>query len=448
MHDLDKLLKQYLKNIEPDNNDLSEYFNAYQLVVEKFGYAPIIQPGQIKLLGWDLEYLCGGALANFIDQILVRRLNDFIPENDRPLILDCGANIGFSSLNYKRQFPNARIIAFEPDPEFVPVLRHNLERNGCGNVEVVDAAVWIKNGTSHWRSEGIDGSHLSAETGETAKTTTVRTVDLRDYLDEPVDLIKMDIEGAEYEAINHVGRNLRNVKAMSIECHLEQKTIVPFGKMLKVLAAAGFMLSINSFGEWRDLIRQTPVMADHHENYVLVSAWRGLTPSTLARSSWIPNAGVAPINDHADQIRYMIHQASAPLEILKSYALHGGKALKRVILDRPYKKEIGFSWIIRLEDLKLFADNAEHSNRSALLLYEDGKLLSPAHAMHDDIRNLGAGRYSHWDEDLFFSTADGSDPNTNGRVYRIVYRLPDVVDKQGFFARMISRLDVFSRRKN
>jgi FkbM family methyltransferase len=422
MFNLDNLLEQYLKIIEPDNNDLSEYFKAYRFIVDKFGYEPIIQPGQIQLLGWDLEYRSIGAtLPNFIDQILIRRLNDFIPDNDRPLILDCGANIGFSSLSYKRQSPNARIIAFEPDPEFVPLLRRNLERNSAGDVEVVDAAVWVENGISQWYCEGIDGSHLSTETGETVKTTTVRTVDLGDYLNEPVDLIKMDIEGTEYDVINHVGEKLKFVKAMSIECHLDQKKIVPFGKMLGILSAAGFQLSINSFGPWRDLIHQPPVLADHHENYILVSAWRGLTPSAPTRASWVPGIGVAPILDYANHIRYIIQQASAPLDILKSYALRGEKALKRVVLNRPYQKEIGFSWAIRLEDLKLSADDGEHLTRSALLLYEDDELLQPAHAMHDDIRNLGAGRYSHWNEELYFSTSDGSDPNTNGRVYRIIY---------------------------
>jgi len=60
MLDLENLLAEYLKNIEPDNSYLFEYFKAYQFVIDKFGYEPIIQPGQIQILGWDLEYLCWG----------------------------------------------------------------------------------------------------------------------------------------------------------------------------------------------------------------------------------------------------------------------------------------------------------------------------------------------------------------------------------------------------
>ena len=437
MLDENDLLAQYLKNIDPDNDHLFEYIKAYQLVVDKFGYAPSDQQGQIQLLDWDLEYFSPGAtLPNFIDQILIRRLNDFVPEKDNPLILDCGANIGFSSLSYKRQFPNARIIAFEPDPDFAPVLRRNLERNGARDVEIVEAAVWVENGTSQWYSEGVDGSHLSQVTDATEKITTVRTVDLGDYLAESVDLIKMDIEGAEYEVINRLGNKLSNVKTMSIECHLDQKTIILFSELLRNLQNAGFQLSINSFGEWRDLIHRAPILPDHHENYVLVSAWRGSTPSTPRHAGWIPSAGAAPITEYVNQIRYILHQASAreaelvkaasahEAELLafpKSYALSGQKALNRIQLKKPYQQEIGLCWMVQLVKYLPIADNAEYPNRSTFLLYEDDKLLQPAHAIHEDIRNLGAGRYSHWNKVLYFSTSDGSDPNTNGREYRIIF---------------------------
>jgi FkbM family methyltransferase len=469
MFDLDSQLRQFFKNIEPDHTQLYEYYAAYQLVVDQFGYDTTISPGQIQLLGWNLEYRCGAAFANFIDQILVRRLNDFIPENDHPLILDCGANIGFSSLSYKRQFPNARIIAFEPDPEFAPLLKRNLERNGAGDVQIVDAATWVENGNAQWHCEGIDGSHLSAETGETVKTITVHTVDLRDYLNVPVDLIKMDIEGAEFEVINHIAGHLEQVKAMSIECHINQTTIVPFAKILQVLSACGFKISINSFSGWRDLLHQSPVLPDHHENYILVSAWRNLTPQKETCYSWVPIAGITPIRDFANLLQYINQQVSAReaelakaasmreaelakiasgredelakaaskceaklveaasmhnakwLNYLQAYALCGEKALQRIHLQIPFQHEIGNCWVAQVKETLPVGDNEENSNRSILLLFEDGKLLQSAHALHEDIRTLGGGRYSHWHETLYFSTSDNSDPNTNGREYRMIY---------------------------
>ena len=79
-------------------------------------------PGRTTTLGWDLEYPTPGVLVAFLDQILFRRVNDFLADSERPVILDCGANIGYTVLNYKRQFPHAEIVAFEPDPLFAPLL--------------------------------------------------------------------------------------------------------------------------------------------------------------------------------------------------------------------------------------------------------------------------------------------------------------------------------------
>jgi hypothetical protein len=64
--------------------------------------------------------------------------------------------------------------------------------------------------------------------------------------------------------------------------------------------------------------------------------------------------------------------------------------------------------------------DADHTgSRSPLQLLEDGKPLGPGHAQHSRIREIGGGAYSFWKTELLFSTPDGSDPNTNGRVYSI-----------------------------
>jgi pectate lyase len=46
--------------------------------------------------------------------------------------------------------------------------------------------------------------------------------------------------------------------------------------------------------------------------------------------------------------------------------------------------------------------------------------MGPAHSFHQEIRESGRGRFSHWGTDLLFSTSDNSDPNTNGRSYQAI----------------------------
>jgi hypothetical protein len=58
------------------------------------------------------------------------------------------------------------------------------------------------------------------------------------------------------------------------------------------------------------------------------------------------------------------------------------------------------------------ADDEENPRRSPLLLFEDGKLLGPAHSDTKDIKDLGRGRYVHRKGlGLIFSPSDNGDPN-------------------------------------
>jgi hypothetical protein len=83
--------------------------------------------------------------------------------------------------------------------------------------------------------------------------------------------------------------------------------------------------------------------------------------------------------------------------------------------------ELGFAYIapLRIKDSFLlhFPGDELGSAASELELREDGGLLGPAHSLHVEIRSKGGGRFSHWNDWLYFSTSDGSDPRTNGRSY-------------------------------
>lgn len=63
------------------------------------------------------------------------------------------------------------------------------------------------------------------------------------------------------------------------------------------------------------------------------------------------------------------------------------------------------------------ADDGANHMRSRLMVFEDGKPLGLAHCLHDQIRNLGGGRFSHWGETVLFSASDNTNPATNGRSY-------------------------------
>jgi hypothetical protein len=54
---------------------------------------------------------------------------------------------------------------------------------------------------------------------------------------------------------------------------------------------------------------------------------------------------------------------------------------------------------------------------STIRIFENGKEIGPAHSLHNDIRNSGSGRFSHWNTGIYISASDNSNPKTNGRKY-------------------------------
>ena len=87
-------------------------------------------------------------------------------------------------------------------------------------------------------------------------------------------------------------------------------------------------------------------------------------------------------------------------------------------LRGPFIADGGAAWRIGIPSaFHAVTDNDEDPARCPLRLLEDGNPLGPGHELHQHIRDEGGGRYSFWKSGLWFSTPDGSDPNTNGRAY-------------------------------
>lgn len=90
------------------------------------------------------------------------------------------------------------------------------------------------------------------------------------------------------------------------------------------------------------------------------------------------------------------------------------RPLKRRRLRSP-RRELGHCYMTSLP----WGLESDEQGRSRLLLYEDGRNLGPAHALHETVRQHGRGAFSHWGGSLLFSTSDNSDPRTNRRTYEI-----------------------------
>jgi len=142
------------------------------------------------------------------------------------VIVDAGANVGFTSVFYATRYPEAKIIAIEPEPSNFAILRRNIAP--YPNVEAIQAALWKEREDVHIVDPGLgcwafqvrgqvepDGS--VADCG-TAAAVTVDTI-LSDFGLGYIDILKVDIEGSEREVFEHSATWIDRVGVIVTEFH-------------------------------------------------------------------------------------------------------------------------------------------------------------------------------------------------------------------------------------
>ncbi|MCU0909572.1 MAG: FkbM family methyltransferase [Rhodobacteraceae bacterium] len=168
------------------------------------------------------------------------------------VVLDLGANVGVFTERLARQ--GATVHAFEPDPWTFGRLQARVA--GMENVRLHNRAVGAQNGrlTFH-RDPGFEGDPEGVSVGGTLlnrsdfsdgtqfEVDVIRLVEFLDGLDRDIDLIKMDIEGAELDVLTDLLASpvLKRVKAIFVETHLNlfPEQICPIAHLRRAYAAAG-----------------------------------------------------------------------------------------------------------------------------------------------------------------------------------------------------------------
>ena len=205
--------------------------------------------------------------------IFVNRIYHFQTASPAPTILDCGGNIGMSVLYYKLIYPHAKVTTFEPDPSVFGYLQDNLARHGMNDVQLVQAAVCGREGSLTFHSDGKYASNLASETAPLEEGWTkqrVPCVRLSSYLTTPIEFLKINIEGAEWEALADSGERLRLVNEMVIEYHHLPGLPRTLHHILDLLDRQGFEYLINDFDSETNGGVQPPFRLARETRYFLL----------------------------------------------------------------------------------------------------------------------------------------------------------------------------------
>jgi FkbM family methyltransferase len=141
------------------------------------------------------------------------------------LVLDVGAHVGAFVCWAASRAPTARIVAFEPEPRNFGDLEGNVLRNNLeGRVELVNAAAASVDGEVALHVHGGD-RQLSSVVAKAGEAVPVRCINLDQYirtsLQDPIDLLKMDVEGAEWEILSSLRDDTwARVSRVVVEVHI------------------------------------------------------------------------------------------------------------------------------------------------------------------------------------------------------------------------------------
>lgn len=159
-------------------------------------------------------------------EILRRGLYDFSLPFSPSVIVDAGANVGMASIYFANKYPGARIIAIEAEAANFSVLARNVRP--YPQIMPMHAALWNRDGEiAVSRPDGKTGAFgewgfITREgPGSMVRAITMRTL-MQEAQISSIDLLKMDIEGAEKEVFEN-GDWVDNIRCLVIELHDRHK---------------------------------------------------------------------------------------------------------------------------------------------------------------------------------------------------------------------------------
>jgi FkbM family methyltransferase len=206
-------------------------------------HVPYNTPGVYDLKGIKIHYRNAPEILHSLKEIFVEEIYNIKFDTDTPYILDCGANIGLATIYLKKQYPNAEIIAFEPDPDNFSILQKNIEETSWKNIELRNEAIWKEASTLNFKNDGTLGSKID-NSSKGSNDIQVKAIRLKNLLNRKIDFLKMDIEGAEYEVLKDCTDSLHNIQNMFVEFHGYFNKTEQLTEILEIIEKNGFSFYI------------------------------------------------------------------------------------------------------------------------------------------------------------------------------------------------------------
>lgn len=219
---------------------LHSYFRS------RYGRLQRFTKHKINIYGLEFNIPDMASFLSTHEELFVNQIYKLPQMKSGGIIVDVGANIGLSILYFKQNYPQAKIFAYEADKNIFEFLKSNIHGNGFSDVELFNQAVWHRNETLKFFSEGADGGRIQDSSSNNSSFIEVEAIDALDILapHEKIYFLKIDIEGAERYVLPRIANELDKVENIFVEYHSEANQKQCLREIIDILDNGGFRLYI------------------------------------------------------------------------------------------------------------------------------------------------------------------------------------------------------------
>lgn len=232
--------KQTLKNIfNPDWQRTKREKIRLRREIKRIGKLNRFTEGYAYIFDKPFKFHDNLSFISTYEELFLNDIYRFKPSETANIILDCGANMGLSVLYFASNYPEHKIIAFEPEEHIFNILQENVNTFGLKNVQLDKKAVWSKAEQLHFYTDNGMGGRVNVEyAGQ--RPQVIDAVPLSEYINEDVDFLKIDIEGAEDVVLRSCASEIHKVNNLFFEYHNNIGKEQTLDELLQIVKSHGF----------------------------------------------------------------------------------------------------------------------------------------------------------------------------------------------------------------
>ena len=199
-----RLLKKIF-DLLPENNFKRTVRYKYYNITNKYNFKIYLKRGWYKVVIYDMTlyfknepvYELRAPIPGYFKEYQLK-IGD--------VVIDAGAYVGvYAIIAAKLVGEEGKVFAFEPDKKNCEELQQNIKRNQIKNITIIQKGLWSESTKLGLTTKGKDSTTFMINDGTSDGITSVKVTTIDDFVKENsigrIDFIKMDIEGAEIEAL-------------------------------------------------------------------------------------------------------------------------------------------------------------------------------------------------------------------------------------------------------